>query len=197
MKKKHFKKSLNSQGRRSHTIKLVICGGGVGTQVFSGIAFSQKDTEVRVLSLNEDDANRWKTALQRKQLEVILRCKGEETSRIVSKPALVSKKTEDLMGDAEMVVFMMQPSYLKYYLKALATHVKPGTIIVGLPGNREFHSQVRHALGRKAQQCTIMNFESLPWTCRTTECGVKYEVTRIIDTLPGKIKVGLLSFNEN
>ena len=174
----------------------MICGGEVGAQVFSGIAFSQKDTDVRILSLKEDDAKRWKTALQQKQLEVIFRCKGEETFRIVSKPALVTKKTEDVMGDAEMVVFMMQPSCLKYYLEALATHVKPGTIIVGLPGNREFHFQVRHALGRKAQQCTIMNFESLPWTCRTTECGVEYEVTRIIDTLPGKIKVGLVSFNE-
>ena len=165
--------------------------------MFSGTAFSKKDTDVRVLSLNEDDAKRWKTALQQKQLEVIFRCKGEETSRIVSKPALVTKKTEDVMGDAEMVVFMMQPSCLKYYLEALATQVKPGTIIVGLPGNRGFDFQVRHMLGRKAQQCTIMNFKSLPWTCRTTEYGVKCEVTRIVDTLPGKIKVGLVSFNEN
>ena len=165
--------------------------------MFSGIAFSQKDTEVRVLSLNEDDAKRWKTALQQKQLKVIFRCKGEETSRIVSKPALVSKKTEDVMGDAEMVVFMMQPSCLKYYLEALATHVKPGTIIVGLPWNSEFHFEVRHALGRKAQQCTTMNFESLPWACCTTEFGDKCEVTRIIDTLPGNIKVGLMSLNEN
>lgn len=175
----------------------MICGGGVGAQVFSGIAFSQKDTDVRVLSLKEDDAKRWKTALQQKQLEVIFRCKGEETFPIVSKPALVTKTTKDVMGDAEMVVFMMQPSCLKYYLEALATHVKPGTIIVGLPGNSEFHFQVRHALGSKAQQCTTMNFESLPWTCCTTEFGVKCEVTRIIDTLPGNIKVGLMSLNEN
>jgi len=175
----------------------VICGGGVEAQVFSGIAFSQKDTDVRVLTLKEDDAKRWKTALQQKQLDVMFRCKGEETFRIVFKPALVTKKTEDVMGDAEMVVFMMQPSGLKYYLEALATHVKPGTIIVGLPGNPEFHFQVHHALGRKAQQCTTMNFESLPWTCPTTEFGGKCEVTRIIDTLPGNIKVGLVSLNEN
>ena len=165
--------------------------------MFSGIAFSQKDTDVRVFCLNKDDAKGWKTAVTQKQLEVIFRCEGEETSRIGSKPALVTKKTEDVMGDAEIVVFMMQPSCLKYYLEALATHVKPGTIIVGLPGNSEFHFQVCHALGRKAQQCTTMNFESLPWTCRTTEFGVKCEVTRIIDTLPGDIKVGLVSLNEN
>ena len=165
--------------------------------MFSSIAVSQKDTDVRVLSLNEDDAKRWKTALQQKQLEVIFRCEEEETFRIVSKPALLAKKAEDVMGDAEMVVFMMKPSCLKYYLEALATHVKPGTIIVGFPGNSEFHFQVCHALGRKAQQCTTMNFESLPWMCRTTEFGFKCEVTRIIDTLPGKIKVGLVSFNEN
>ena len=101
------------------------------------------------------------------------------------------------MGDADMVVFMTQPSCLKDYLKALATHIKPGTIIVGLQENPEFDSQVGHVLEEKAQQCTIMNFESLPWTCRTAECGVKCEVTRIIDTLPGYIKVGLVSLNDS
>ena len=42
-----------------------------------------------------------------------------------------------------------------------------------------------------------MNFESLPWTCRTTEFGVECEVTRIMDILLGNIKVGLVSLNEN
>ena len=174
----------------------MICGGGVEAQVFSGIASSRKGTDVRVLSLNKDDAKRWKTALQQKQL-VIFRCEGEETFRIVSKPAPVTENIEEVMGDADMVVFMMQPSCLKDYLKALATHVKPGTIIVGLEENLEFHFNVRHALGMKAEQCTIMSFESLPWTCRTAEFGVKCEVTRIIDTLPGYIEVGLVLLNDS
>ena len=42
-----------------------------------------------------------------------------------------------------------------------------------------------------------MNFESSPWTCRTTEFGVKCEVTGIMDTLLGNVKVGLVSLNEN
>ena len=164
--------------------------------MFSGIASSRKETDVRVLSLNKDDAKRWKTALQQKQL-VIFRCEGEETFRIVSKPAPVTKKIEEVMGDADMVVFMMQPSCLKDCLKALGTHVKPGTIIVGLQENLEFLFNVCDALGMKAEQCTIMSFESLPWTCRTAEFGVKCEVTRIIDTLPGYIKVGLVLLNDS
>ena len=164
--------------------------------MFSGIASSRKETDVRVLSLNKDDAKRWKTALQQKQL-IIFRCEGEETFRIVSKPAPVTKKIEEVMGDADMVVFMMQPSCLKDCLKALGTHVKPGTIIVGLQENLEFHCNVCDALGMKAEQCTIMSFESLPWTCRTAEFGVKCEVTRIIDTLPGYIKVGLVLLNDS
>ena len=159
--------------------------------MFTGIASSRKDTDVRVLLLNPDEANRWETALQRKELEVRFLCQGKKTSSIVSKPALVTNNPEVAMQDAELVVFMMLPFCYQVYLEALAPHIKPGTIIVGLPASPEFDFQVRHVLGKKAQQCTIMNFESLPWTCRTTKFGAKCEVTRIMDTLPGNIKVGL------
>ena len=165
--------------------------------MFAGIASSLKEVDVRVLALHKDEAKRWNTALQQKELVVTFRCEGENTSSIVSRPALVTNNPEDAMRDAQMLIFMMPAACHQVYLEALASHVQPGTIIVGLPGNPEFDSQVRHVLGEKAQQCTIMNFESSPWTCRTTEFGVKCEVTRIMDTLLGNVKVGLVSLNEN
>ena len=175
----------------------MICGSGDGAHVFAGIASARKETDVRVLALHEDEVKRWNTALQQKDLTVTFRCEGENTSSIVSKPALVTTNPEDAMRDAQMVIFMLPAACHQVYLEALAPHLKPGTIIVDLPGNPEFDSQVRHVLGDKAQQCTIMNFESLPWTCQTTEFGVKCEVTRTMDTLQGNIKVGLVLLNEN
>ena len=50
-------------------------------------------------------------------------------------------------------------------------------------------SQVRRVLGEKAQQCTIINFDSLPWRCQTTESGVTCEVVHTMDTLLGNMTV--------
>ena len=157
--------------------------------MFACIASSRKHTDVRVLSLHDDEAKRWDFAMQQKQLEVAFLFQGEKTSGIVSKPDLVTKNPEDAMRDAEMVVFMAHASCLQVYVEALAPHIKPGTIIIGLPGNPEFESQVRHVLGEKAQQCTIMNFESLPWTCQTGESGVACEVFHTMDALMGNMMV--------
>ena len=171
----------------------MICGSGDGAHVFARIASSRKDTDVRVLSLDEDEVKRSETAMQEKELELALLFQGEKTSGIVSKPVVVTKNPEDAMQDAEMVVFMMHASCRQVYLEALAPLIKPGTIIIGLPGNPEFESQVRHVLGEKAQQCTIMNFESLPWTFQTTKSGVTCEVGHTMDTLLGNIMVTDLS----
>ena len=167
----------------------MICGSGDGAHVFACIASSRKDTDVRVLSLHDYEAKRWEIAMQQKQLEVAFLFEGEKTSGIVSKPDLVTKNPEDAMRDAEMVVFMAHASCHQVYVEALAPHIKPGTIIIGLPGNPEFESQVRHVLGEKAQQCTIMNFESLPWTYQTSESGVACEVVHTMDTLMGNMMV--------
>ena len=157
--------------------------------MFACIASSRKYTDIRVLSLHDDEAKRWEIAMQQKQLEVAFLFQGEKTSGMVSKPDLVTKNPEDAMRDAEMVVFMMHASCHQVYLAVLAPHIKPGTIIIGLPGNPEFESQVRQVLGEKAQQCAIMNFESLPWTCQKTESGVTCEVVHTMDTLLGNIMV--------
>ena len=162
--------------------------------MFAGIASSRKDTDVRILALHENEAKRWNTALQQKKVEVTFRREGEKTSSIVSKPALVTKKPEDALRDAHIVIFMMYASGChQVYLEALAPHVKPGTIIVSFSGYPEFEFQVHRVLVEVARQCTIMKFKSLPWTCHITEFGVKCEVTRTMKTLQGILKVSLAS----
>ena len=93
------------------------------------------------------------------------------------------------MKDVDIVVFMLPTSANEDFLHVLRPYIKPGVIIVGLPGGRGFEFQVREALGDVVQQCTIINFESSPWVCRGSEFGVDCEVLATEEMLLGTIKV--------
>ena len=173
----------------SQTIKLLICGSGNGAHVLAGIASSLEGTEVRVLTLSPDKADRWSAAMQTKNLEVTLKQRGKEAIYISSQPTLVTKSPADAMWDVNIVVFLLHAVAHQSYLDAIKPYVQPGVIIVGLPGAPGFEFQVRDVLGDSAKQCTIMNFESLPWVCRTTEFGAKCKILSIKKTLLGAIKV--------
>ena len=173
----------------SDNIKLLICGSGNGAHAFAGIASSLKGTEVRVLSLYQDEAERWSAAMQKTDLEVVLHRKGKDSTSIVSKPALITKNPEEAIRDVDIVVFVLPGFAHQVFLDTLKPYIKPGTILVGLPGEPGFEFQVRHVLGETAQQCSIMNFESLPWACRITEYGVRCEVLGTKETLQGALKV--------
>ncbi len=167
----------------------MICGSGSEAHAFAGIASSVKGTEVRVLSLYQDEAERWSAAMQKSDLEVTLHRKGKEPTSIKSKPALVTKNPEDAMRDVDIVVFVLPAFAHELYLDAIKPYIKPGTIVVGLPGGPGFQFQVREVLGDVARKCAIVNFESSPWVCRITEFGVKCEVLGTKETLQGAMKV--------
>ena len=169
---------------------MLICGSGNGAHAFAGIASSLEGTEVQVLSLYQNEAERWSAAMKEKDLEVIISRNGEEPARITSKLALVTNNPEDAMQYVDIVIFVL-PAFSKVYFDFLKPHIKPGTILVGLPGGPGFEFQVRHVLGETGRQCTILNFESSPWVCRTTEFGVKCEVLGTKETLLGAMKVSL------
>jgi len=193
----HGQLHLNSQRRSSDITKLLICGSGNGAHAFAGIASSLKGTDVRVLSVYQDEAERWSAAMQKKELEVTLHRKGKEPSYIVSKPALVTKNPEDAVRDVDIVVFFLPAFECRGYLEALQPHITAGTIIAGLPGHPGFEFQARDLLGDTGRQCTIMNFESSPWECRITEFGVKCEVHHTKETLVGTMKVKRFILYEN
>ena len=184
---------FNSQGSNAG-IKLLICGSGSRAHAFAGIASSVKGADVRVLSLYQDEAERWSAAMQKNDLEVTLHRKGEEPTTIKSKPALVTKNPEDAMRDVDIVVFALPAFAHQVFLDTLKPYMKPGTIIVGLPGGPGFEFQVREVLGDVARQCTILNFESSPWVCRTTAFGLKCEVLGTMETLLGALKVTMSKF---
>ena len=161
----------------------MICGSGSQAHAFASIASSVKGTDVRVLTC-ENEARRWNTAID---LEVTFHRKGKEP--ITSKPKLVTNDPKDAMKDVDIVVFVLPAFAQDVFLDDIKPYIKPGTIIVGLPGGPGFEFQVREVLGDVARKCTIMNFESSPWVCRTTEFAVKCEVLGTKETLLGAIKV--------
>ena len=99
----------------SDPIKLLICGSGNGAHAFAGIASSLKNTEVRVLSLYQDEAKRWSSAMQKNDLEVTLHRKGKEPTTIKSKPALVTKNPEDAMRDVDIWSSCCQHLPIKFF----------------------------------------------------------------------------------
>ena len=176
----------------SDAIKLLICGSGSGAHAFAGIASSLDGTKVRVLSLYQDKADRWSAEMQKRNLEVTLLQKGKEPELVTSKPSLVTKNPEEAMREVDIVVFVLPAFAHKVFLETLRPFMEPGTILVGLPGSPGFEFEVCHLLGEKGKQCTIMNFASLPWVCRTTEFGIKCKVLGTKDALVGALQVSCL-----
>ena len=93
------------------------------------------------------------------------------------------------MQDVDIVVLVLPANAHSVYLEILKPRLKPGTIVVGLPGLPGFEFETQHVLGDTTKPCTIMNFESLPWACRTVEFGVKCEVIGTKETLLGVVQV--------
>ena len=168
---------------------MLICGSGNGAHAFAGIAPSLKDTDVRLLNLYNDEAERWSAATQQMQFDVTVHYNREEPKHILSNPILLTERPENTIRDVDIVILMLPRSAHQLYLEALRPHIKPGAIIVGLPGYPGFDSEARHILGDKGRQCTIMNFESEPWLCRIIEFGVKCEVLDTMEVLLGTMKV--------
>ena len=168
---------------------MLICGSGNGAHAFAGIASSLKDTDVRVLNLYNDETERWSAATQQTQFDVTVHYNGKEAKHILSNPRLLTERPENTIRDVDIVILMLPRSAHQLYLEALRPHIKPGDIIVGLPGYPGFDREVRHILGDTGRQCTIMNFEAVPWLCRIIEFGVKCEILGTMEELLGTIKV--------
>ena len=170
-------------------IKLLICGSGNGAHAFAGIASSHPGTEVRVLSLYQDEAERWSKTMETADLEITCHRRDQEPHVIKSKPSLITKNPEEAVCGVDVIAFVLPAFAHQVFLETLKPYIEPGVIIVGLPGASGLEFQVRGILEEKASKCTIMNFESLPWACRLDEFGRKCNVLGTKDTLVGAMQV--------
>ena len=176
----------------SDSVKLLICGSGNGAHAFAGIASSHPGTEVRVLSLYQDEADRWSKALETTDLEITCHRRDQEPCVIRSKPALITKNPEEAVRGVDVIAFVLPAFAHQVFLEELQPFIEPGVIIVGLPGASGLEFQVRGILGDKANMCTVMNFESLPWACRLEEFGKKCDVLGTKESMVGAMQVHFL-----
>ena len=170
-------------------MQLLICGGGNGAHVLAGLAAADPDTEVRVLTMFQDEAERWTNSMKDHQFTVTFHHHSEEVRRLTGKPDLVSKDPKVAEG-CQLIVLVVPAFSHGQYLKAIKPYIMAGATIVGLPGQAGFEFDVWGILGDKAKDCNLMNFESLPWACRIKEYGVEVQALGTKGELAGALQHG-------
>lgn len=157
-------------------LKVCVCGGGNGAHVMAGLAASRDQTEVRVLTLFQDEAERWTEALKSSDFTVRRTHPDKSVDEVKGKPHLVTKDPSKAVPGATIIIFCVPAFAHEQYFKAIERHVEKNTAIIGLPGQPGFEFQCFAILKDKAKQCAVLNYETLPWACRITEFGKKVEV---------------------
>lgn len=101
---------------------------------------------------------------------------------------IVSKDPQLVIPGAHIIVFVVPAFAHEQYFEAIAPFVGAQSVIIGLPGANGFEFQLRGILKEKADLCTVMVFESLPWACRIKEFGKVVELLASKDSLDGALQ---------
>ena len=168
---------------------LLVCGGGNGAHVLAGLGALDPNTETRVLTMFGDEAARWSKTMETHDFTVHFKFHGKEADAVKCKPDVVSKDPAIAKG-CNLIVLVVPAFGHASYLQAIKPYVAPGTTIIGMPGQAGFEFDVRGILGDVARDCTLGNFESLPWACRIAEYGKEVEVLGTKARLSGAIERG-------
>ena len=172
----------------SDLIRVLICGTGNGAHALAGILSTRPNVEVVVLSQNTDKVHRWRNLMQRGPFTVTARQKGCERVEYTAKPFTVTDQPDQAARGCDIIIFVVAAFQHGKYLTALEPYIEDGCLIVGLPGQNGFEFDVRKALGPRLKNCSIMNFDSLPWICRIVEFGKSVRISGTKDTLVGAIQ---------
>ena len=179
-------KSITMSGK----MKLVVCGGGGGSHALAGIAACDPDIEVRVLTLFEDEAERFTNEQQKHDFSVFYHHHGKEVK--TAKPPkkfVITKKPEEVVPGCDVIVLVLPAFAHEKYIKAAFPFLEPGMIIAGLPGQPGFEFEVRSILKEKVKFCTLASFESLPWVCRVREFGKSVDLFGLKEKTKGAIQL--------
>ena len=123
----------------SNNIKLVVCGGGGGSHAMAGIAACDPGIEVRVLTLFQDEAERFTNELKKHDFSLLYHHHGKlEEPVTTSKKFMVTKKPEEAIPGCDVIALVLPAFAHAMYLKAVAPFLEPGMIIAGLPGQPGF-----------------------------------------------------------
>ena len=148
-------------------MNVLVCGGGNGAHVFSTIAASHTNVNVNVLTIFEDEAERWTKSLSKCKTMTLKKLSGSLTS----KPNKVTNDPSTVVPEAE-IIFIIAPSYAhEDILTSVCPWCRPNTTIVALPGHPGFEYDYGNIFKDLASNCTMVAFETLPWACRLDEYG--------------------------
>lgn len=173
-------------------IRILVCGTGSGAHALAATASANPDFEVRILSQSADKAQRWTASLQRQPLTVMARNGQAGRVALQANSFMVTDSPEQAARGCHLIIFAVPAFAHSRYLALLEPDIEEGCTIVGLPGQNGFEFEVRKTLGPKLRNCVIMNFESLPWSCRTVEFGKTVRVNgtkqRLVGAIEGDLK---------
>ena len=160
----------------SKKLTVLICGGGNGAHVIAGIASAEPNIEARVLTLYADEAERWTNAMNEGDFTVTVFEGGAVTEQLKTKPTIVTKDPAKCAPGCDIIALVVPAFAHTQYLEALKPYITPNMVVVGLPGQAGFEFSILGILGDMARQCTILNYESLPYACRIKSFGQEVEV---------------------
>lgn len=183
----YLQESGEADSEMPPSTKVCVCGGGNGAHTLTGLAASNSNIEVYVLTLYKDEAEKWATALKNDSLTVIINEKDGSTREVKSKPKLISNNPEEVIPNSDVIILTVPAFAHEQYFRAMAPHINKRALVVGLPGQAGFEFQCRDILGEKALQISMMSFETLPWACRIKEFGRSVEVLGTKSVLAGSL----------
>lgn len=169
-------------------VRVLICGTGNGAHALAGILASRANTEVVVLALNSDKARQWRDRMHSDPLTVTARQKDGDWTEYRGRPFLITDHPEEAARGSSVIIFAL-PAFRHWtYLTALEPYIEDGCLIVGLPGQNGFEFDVRKVLSSRVRNYVLLNFDSLPWICRTLEFGKAAKIFGTKDSLVGAIQ---------
>ena len=116
--------------------------------------------------------------------------KNDKHSNVKAKPSVVSKDPAVVVPGAHIIIFSMPACFQAEYFEAIAPYLKPGTVIVGMPGQPGFEFQCFDILKDNAKSCVVMSLEDLPWTTRILEYGYKVQIWGTKVSIQASIIIG-------
>jgi NAD/NADP octopine/nopaline dehydrogenase, alpha-helical domain len=171
----------------TESIRVLICGSGSGAHALAAVASTKPGVEVRVLTQSADKAHRWTDIMRTNRLTVIGR-NGDGGPGWQADSFMVTDRPEQAARGCDLIVFAIPAFAHSSYFSLLERDIEEGCVIVGLPGQNGFEFAVRKALGAKLRNCVVMNFESLPWSCRIVEFGRTVRINGTKERLVGALR---------
>ena len=172
----------------THPIQVLICGVGSSAHVLAAILSSRPEAEVSVLTRNATRADTWQKSIHAAPMTIFDRIERHGQKTLTAGSVLITSDPALAARGCDIVLFAIPAFLHRSYLAAIEPYIEDGCTIVGLPGQSGFEFEVRNILGPKADRCILMNFDSLPWVCRTVEFGRCAQISGTKEMLVGAVQ---------